>query len=537
VSAWWWVLIGIGAFLVLVAIHDVVQRRHAILRVLPNIGHLRYILEAFGPELRHYIVTSNDEERPFSHSQRRWIYAGGEHQDNSFGFATDAEFERSPGYLIISPSAFPAPPPEEGDSDDRPLPSAKVLGGPRDRPGALRPASVVNISGMSFGALSARAVESLNAGAALAGCMQTTGEGGLTPYHLQGGELVMQFGTGWYGARDSRGCLDLPRLVELVQANPIRAVEIKMSQGAKPGVGGMLPGSKVTPEIAAIRGVEPGRPCVSPSVNPGFGNVDELLDPVERIAEATGLPVGIKSAVGDPRFWSDLARHMDGGSRGVDFITIDGGEGGTGSGPLSFIDHVRLPYRQAQARALRAFAERGIQHRVTWIGSGRPGLPEESIMAFALGADMINVGREAMLSIGCMQAQRCHTGHCPSGVATQSAWRRRGIDPTLTSARAAAHIITMRREITRLARATGVDHPSQVSLDHIEVLEGDILTPVAQRFGITPGGPCPWRSRGPQPLASGPSAHPAPRHMARSMSAGDATPSSARRRASSIAAA
>ena len=486
-SAGWWVLIGIGAFLVLVAIYDVLQRRHSILRVFPVVGHLRYILEAFGPELRQYIVTSNDDERPFSRNQRRWIYASSKHQNNSFGFGTDAEFERSPGYLIISPSAFPAPPPEGGDPEDWPLPSAKVLGGPRERPKAFRPASVVNISGMSFGALSARAVESLNAGAALAGCMQTTGEGGLTPYHLQGGDLVMQFGTGWFGARNAQGRLDLPKLVDLVERNPIRAIELKMSQGAKPGVGGMLPASKVTPEIAAIRGVEVGKPCISPSVNPEFSNVDELLDTVERIAEATGLPVGIKSAVGDARFWSDLARHMDGGSRGVDFITIDGGEGGTGSGPLAFVDHVGLPYRLAQARALRAFAERGIQHRVTWIGSGRLGLPEESIMAFALGADMINVAREAMLSIGCIQAQRCHTGHCPSGVATQSAWRQRGIDPALKSARAAAYIITLRREITRLARSTGVEHPAQISLDHIEVLEGDVLTPMAQRLGITPG--------------------------------------------------
>ena len=486
-SAGWWVLIGIGAFLVLVAIYDVLQRRHSILRVFPVVGHLRFILEAFGPELRQYIVTSNDDERPFSRNQRRWIYASSKHQNNAFGFGTDAEFERSPGYLIISPAAFPAPPPPDGDPDDWPLPSAKVLGGPRERPKAFRPASVVNISGMSFGALSGRAVESLNAGAALAGCLQTTGEGGLTPYHLQGGDLVMQFGTGWYGARDSRGRLDLPKLVELVDEHPIRAIELKLSQGAKPGVGGMLPGSKVTPEIAEIRGVEPGKPCVSPTVNPEFGNVDELLDVVERIAEATGVPVGIKSAVGEPRFWSDLARLMDGGARGVDFITIDGGEGGTGSGPLAFVDHVGLPYRLAQARALRAFAERGIQHQLTWIGSGRLGLPEEAIMAFALGADMVNVGREAMLSIGCIQAQRCHTGHCPSGVATQSKWRQRGIDPTLKSVRAASYVITMRREITRLARATGVDHPSQVSLDHIEVLEGDILTPVSQRFGITPG--------------------------------------------------
>ena len=482
----WWVLIGIAAFLLLVAVYDVLQRRHSILRVFPVVGHLRFILEAFGPELRQYIVTSNDDERPFSRNQRRWIYATSKGQNSSFGFGTDAEFERSPGYPIISPAAFPAPPPEGGDPDHWPLPSAKLLGGPRDRPSAFRPASVVNISGMSFGALSARAVESLNAGAALAGCMQTTGEGGLTPYHLPGGDLVMQFGTGWYGARDSRGRLDLPKLVDLVQRHPIRAIELKLSQGAKPGIGGMLPASKVTPEIARIRGVEPGVACVSPTRNPEFGNADEMLDVVERIAEATGVPVGIKSAVGQPAFWMELARLMEPGDRGVDFITIDGGEGGTGSGPLAFVDHVGLPYRLAQARALRAFAERGIQHRVTWIGSARLGLPEESIMAFALGADMVNVGREAMLSIGCIQAQRCHTGQCPSGVATQSRWRQRGIDPALKSARAASYIIALRREITRLARSTGVGHPSQVSLAHIELLEGDVLTPLAQRFGLVP---------------------------------------------------
>lgn len=486
-SAWWWVLIGIVAFLLLVALYDVLQRRHSILRVFPVVGHLRFILEAFGPELRQYIVTSNDDERPFSRNQRRWIYATSKKQNAAFGFGTDAEFERSPGYPIISPAAFPAPPPPGGDPDDWPLPSAKVLGGPRERPRAFRPASLVNISGMSFGALSARAVESLNAGAALAGCMQTTGEGGLTPYHLQGGDLVMQFGTGWYGARDARGRLDLPALVDLVERNPIRAIELKLSQGAKPGVGGMLPASKVTPEIARIRGVEPGKPCISPSVNPEFSTADELLDVVERIAEATGVPVGIKSAVGQTAFWNDLARLMESGTRGVDFITIDGGEGGTGSGPLAFVDHVGLPYRLAQARVLRAFAERGIQHEVTWIGSGRLGLPEESIMAFALGADMVNVAREAMLSIGCIQAQRCHTGQCPSGVATQSRWRQRGIDPALKSARAASYVIALRREITRLARSTGVEHPSQISLDHIEVLEGDVLMSVAQRFGIYPG--------------------------------------------------
>ena len=186
----------------------------------------------------------------------------------------DAEFERTPGYIIISPVAFPVPSPPDGDPDDWPIPSAKVLGEARGRTHAFRPGSIVNISGMSFGALSGRAVESLNAGAALAGCMQNTGEGGITKHHLQGGDLVMQFGTGWFGARDARGRLDMGKLVDLVASHPIRAIEIKMSQGAKPGVGGMLPADKVTPEIARIRGVEPWTQCESPSLNPEFGNVD-----------------------------------------------------------------------------------------------------------------------------------------------------------------------------------------------------------------------------------------------------------------------
>lgn len=485
-AAGWWVLIGIAAALALVAIYDVTQRRHAVLRTFPVIGHLRFILEAFGPELRQYIVTNNDDERPFSRNQRRWIYATSKQQNSSFSFGSDAVFERSPGFIIISPTAFPAPPPPDGDPEDWPMPSAKVLGGPRNRPGAFRPQSVVNISGMSYGALSGAAVQALNEGAHLAGCLHNTGEGGISPHHLHGGDLILQLGTGWFGARDARGHLSIDHLIETIGDHPVRAIELKLSQGAKPGVGGMLPAAKVTPEIARIRGVTPGVDCVSPSVNPDFHDADSMLDVVERIAEATGLPVGIKSAVGMMGFWDDLAMHMESGSRGVDFITIDGGEGGTGAGPLAFVDHVALPFRLAQGRAFEPFAARGIQHRLTWIGSGRLGLPEQAVLAFALGSDMVNVGREAMMAVGCIQSQRCHTGHCPVGVATQSAWRQRSLDPTLKSVRLANYMVSLRREITRLARATGVDHPARVTLAHIEVLEGDATVPAVDRYRVPP---------------------------------------------------
>ena len=479
----WWVLIGFAAALAALVAYDLLQRRHAILRNFPVIGHLRYTLEAFGPELRQYIVTGNDEERPFSRNQRRWIYAASKRANTSFGFGTDAHPERDPGWVIVKPEAFPWPPPPGGDPVDWPLPCAKVLGAARGRARAFRPASVVNVSGMSFGALSARAVEALNAGARLAGALQNTGEGGIAPAHLQGGDLVFQVGTGYFGCRDARGRFDLARLAEAAAAHPVRAVEIKLSQGAKPGVGGMLPAAKVTEEIARIRGVPAGVDCVSPPRHSAFADVDGLLELVERIADATGLPVGIKSAVGRMGFWDELTRRMAETGRGPDFVTVDGGEGGTGAGPLVFVDHVALPYRMAQARVHRAFAERGLHEGVVFVGSGKLGLPEQALLALALGADMVNVGREAMMAAGCIQAQRCHTGRCPAGVATQSAWLQRGLDPASKSVRVAAYIVALRRDLVRLARACGEPHPALVGCDAIDILDGQTATPACALYG------------------------------------------------------
>jgi glutamate synthase domain-containing protein 2 len=239
------------------ATYDLVQKKHALLRNFPLLGHGRYVLEAIGPELRQYIVTDNNSERPFSRDQRRWIYASSKLENNYFGFGTDNDVEYTEGYPIIKHRTFsevvPASHPRAGE--ETALPSAKVLGGPRGRRHAFRPASVVNISAMSFGSLSAPAVEALNRGAALAGCMHNTGEGGLSPYHRNGGDLVFQIGTAYFGVRDEEGRFDLRRLKDLVASAPVKAIEIKLSQGAKPGLGGHLPGAKVTPEIAEIRGI------------------------------------------------------------------------------------------------------------------------------------------------------------------------------------------------------------------------------------------------------------------------------------------
>lgn len=470
----WMILVAVVVgLLALVAVHDLVQKRHAILRTYPVIGHLRFILEAFGPELRQYIVTGNDEERPFNRDERRWIYTSSKNLDNTFGFGTDNTVDSTPDYIIIKPAAFPEPPGVDEPSVLDPgfsVPCAKVLGESHGRPLAFRPASMVNISAMSFGSLSGPAITALNGGAALSGCLHNTGEGGLTEYHRQGGDLTFQIGTGYFGCRDEQGGFSMVRLLETLDGAPVRSLEIKLSQGAKPGLGGLLPAAKVTPQIAAIRGIPVGVDCRSPNRHSAFADVDTMIEFVESLALATGLPVGIKSAVGEQQFWEDLAARMAATGAGPDFITVDGGEGGTGAAPLVFGDHVSLPFLRGFPRVYRAFAEQGLHDDVVFIGSGRLGLANRGLTAVALGCDMVNVGREAMLSIGCIQSQRCHTGRCPTGVATQSAWRQRGLDPELKSVRAAFYIAALRQELLRLARACGHRHPSMVRPSQIEYL-------------------------------------------------------------------
>ncbi|MEU4781567.1 FMN-binding glutamate synthase family protein [Micromonospora sp. NPDC023633] len=471
------------------AARDLIQRDHALLRTFPVLGRARYLLESIGPELRQYIVAGNNEERPFTRDQRRWVYASAKQQNNYFGFGTDNDIEFTPGYPIIKHRTFgrAVPPSTPAAGHDVRLPCAKVLGAARGRAHAFRPESVVNISGMSFGSLSGNAVEALNRGAALAGCLQNTGEGGLSPYHRKGGDLVFQIGTAYFGCRDERGRFSLDRLRDLVAGAPVRALEIKLSQGAKPSLGGLLPAAKVSAEIAATRGIPQGRDCVSPSRHAEFSDCDSLLDWVELLAAETGLPVGIKSAVGDLGFWEELTTLMRDTGRGVDFVSVDGGEGGTGAAPLIFTDSVSLPFQQGFARVYKVFAERDLHEQVVFVGAGKLGLPDNAVVAFALGCDMVNVGREAMLAIGCIQAQKCHTDTCPTGVATQNPWLARGVDPGSKSVRAANYIRTLRRDLVKVAEACGVEHPGLIDTDAIEVLDGRTAShPLHEVYGYRP---------------------------------------------------
>ena len=407
----WLIVFGIIVLLIaLLAVIDLFQTKHAIRRNFPLIGRLRYMLERIGPELRQYIVASNDEGRPFNRDQRRWVYASAKKENQYFGFGTDSKMNL-PQYLLVRQSAFPFQTAKKDSGRASSLPVEKILGEWRNREGAFRPRSVVNISAMSFGSLSGGAIESLNCGANLADCLHNTGEGGVSKHHLHGGELIYQLGTGYFGSRDSNGNFDLAKAIELVGESPVRAIEVKLSQGAKPGLGGVLPAAKVTAEIAEARGVPQGVTVVSPPRHSEFDSVSSMVDFVERLAEGCKVPVGIKSAVGERLFWIELADHMAATGRGPDFITIDGGEGGTGAAPLVFSDHVSLPFRAGFAEVYSIFAERGMNEKIVWVGAGKLGFPGEALLAMVLGVDMVNVAREAMFAVGCIQAQKCHTSH------------------------------------------------------------------------------------------------------------------------------
>lgn len=466
-----WLVGVVVLLLVLVAIHDLTQNHHAVLRIYPVLGHFRYLAESVGPALRQYWVADDREETPFNRAERSWVYATAKGENNLIGFGT-TEIMYRVGYPIIKNNAIPYP---ESEAQYDPLdpaliPCLKVIGESHQRRRPWRPTSVVNISGMSFGALGRNAISALNKGAKIAGCYHDTGEGGLSPYHLFGADVIFQMGTAYFGARDEHGRFSLEMLADKCERHPeVRAVSVKLSQGAKPGKGGLLPGVKVVPEIAATRGIPVGRDCKSPNAHAEFSSAAELVAFVERIADRTGLPVGIKAAIGRLDFWRDLAEIMASEKRGPDFIQIDGGEGGTGAAPLTYADHVALPFRAAFARVYEIFLHKGIAGDVTWIGSGKLGFPDRAVMAFAMGCDMVAIGREAMLSIGCIQSRNCHTGRCPSGVATMNDWRQRGLDVDGKALRFGTFIRGFRRELISLAHTAGYEHPAQFRGGDIDI--------------------------------------------------------------------
>ncbi|MBT3586028.1 MAG: FMN-binding glutamate synthase family protein [Halobacteriovoraceae bacterium] len=466
---------AIGGLVVLVAIYDIfIQKNYPIIHNFPVLGHIRYFMILVGPELRQYWVANDKEELPFNRSEREWITNSGDKKNNTFGFGT-SEVIYSIGYPIIKNAAFPFPDAKafHPGGDPSAIPCIKVMGEAHKRKRPYRPKSLINISAMSFGSLSRNAISSLNKGAILANCYHNTGEGSASDYHLLGADLMWQIGTGYFGCRNEDGSFNIDKLKKKVEENPqIRTLEIKLSQGAKPGKGGILPGSKVTEEISRVRQIPLGRDCYSPNSHSEFSTPDELIDFVEKLAEASGVPVGIKAAIGKLDFWEELAKRMKERGEGPDFITIDGGEGGTGAAPLTFSDHVSLPFKIGFSRVYNIFQEAGISKDIVWIGSGKLGFPDRAIIAFAMGVDLIHIAREAMISVGCIQAQKCHTGECPAGIATQNSWLQAGVNVEKKSKAFANYMQSFRKELLSLSHAAGYEHPLQFTGADIEFSSG-----------------------------------------------------------------
>ncbi|MDP6853630.1 MAG: FMN-binding glutamate synthase family protein [Candidatus Marinimicrobia bacterium] len=457
----------------IVFLHDIIQQKHAILKNFPVIGHLRYLLEKAGPELRQYWVANDKEEMPFTRAERSWVYATSKKENNNFGFGS-TEIMYETGYPVLKHAAFPVKEMQkESNIDTKSLPCAKLIGASHNRKKPYRPNSIVNISAMSFGSLGRKAVSSLNQGAKTAQCYHNTGEGGISPYHDYGADLIWQIGTGYFGARDTAGNFNAEEFEKTLAAHPtVKMIEIKLSQGAKPGKGGILPQDKITEEISKIRGIPQDKDCISPNSHSEFNNIPEMVQFIEKLADISNLPIGIKSAVGGTSFWEELAAHMKESGQGPDFITLDGGEGGTGAAPLAFADHVSLPFKIGFKRVYKIFKNHNLINDITWIGSAKLGFPDRAVVAFAMGCDLINIARESMLSIGCIQAQKCHTGHCPTGVATHNTWLQRGIHIDSKAERAANYIIGLRKEIMQLTHACGYMHPCQFTGNDIEISSG-----------------------------------------------------------------
>jgi glutamate synthase domain-containing protein 2 len=464
------VLIALALAIVVIYFYlkDITQKKHTILRNFPLIGRLRYFFEQLGEYFRQYFFLGDRDERPFDRATRSWVYRMAKNEGGVLGFGSTYDL-KEPGALIFVNAPFPVL-----ESDRLPTPPSTIGEGWCEKPFLTR--SLVNISGMSFGAISQPAVRALARGAAKAGCWIDTGEGGLSPYHLEGGcDVIMQIGTAKYGVRDAEGRLSVEKLREIAAIDTVRAFEIKLSQGAKPGKGGVLPGGKVTAEIARIRGIPPGMDSLSPNRHLDIANIDELLDMIARVRDITGKPVGIKTAIGGWDFMNKLTEAVvrRGLSDAPDFIAIDGGEGGSGAAPQALADHMGLSIDEALPRAVDALLEAGIKDRVKVIAAGQLVTSARAAWALACGADYVNTARGFMFALGCIQALRCHTNTCPTGITTHNAKLQRGLVVEEKFERVANYCLNINKEIDMIAHSCGLRHAREFRREHVRIAGTD----------------------------------------------------------------
>lgn len=458
-------LVGLGVIAAAVMfVIDITQTRSAIRRNYPVIGRFRTLFSHLGEFFRQYFFALDREEMPFNRAERDWINHVCEDGSDVVPFGSTKILDT--GTPIFANGLFPAL-----DDDDRPVPDFVI--GP-DTQNPYKPGSLFNISAMSYGSLSKPAIQALSRGAALSHCYLNTGEGGVSPYHLEGGcDVVYQLGTAKFGARNDDATLNEDKLREVCKNPHIKMVEIKLSQGAKPGKGGILPGNKVTAEIAAIRGITEGEDALSPNRHIDASNPEELLDLIHRVREVSGRPTGIKLCIGQVGPITQLMEAIKarGEASAPDYIVVDGGDGGTGAAPLPLIDNTGLSVRESLPLLDDLLQEYGLRERVKIIASGKLVTSADVAWAFCAGADMVNNARGFMFALGCIQALKCDKNTCPTGITTHNPRLQKGLDPANKAVRVQNYIKNIIKEVEIIAHACGVDEPRQMTRSHLLIVQ------------------------------------------------------------------
>ncbi|AMO71381.1 FMN-binding glutamate synthase family protein [Sphingorhabdus sp. M41] len=456
--------LGLAAFVVLFII-DITQKQDAVRRNYPVIGRFRHIFSTLGEFFRQYFFAMDREELPFNRAEREWVERAGKGLDNTIAFGSTKNLD-PPGTAIFVNCPFPAL-----DSDAAETTTC-IIGEYSRHP--YEATSFFNISAMSFGALSVPAVQALSHGAKLAGCWLNTGEGGLSPFHLEGGcDIVFQIGTAKYGVRNPDGSMSDERLQAVAAHDQVKMFEIKLSQGAKPGKGGILPGEKVNRMIADVRGITEGQSSISPNRHPEINSVDELLDFIHHVREVTGKPTGIKAVVGAYGWLEELceAIHERGIASAPDFFTLDGGDGGTGAAPMPLMDNVGLQLKESLPMLSDIFHRYGLRDRIRIIASGKRITPSSAAWAICAGADFVNTARGFMFSLGCIQSLKCNKNTCPTGVTTHNPRLQRGLDPQDKKVKVANYCKNIVHEVEVIAHSCGVDEPRKLGRRHVRIVQ------------------------------------------------------------------
>jgi len=460
---------------------DSIQKTQTIRRNYPVIGRFRYLFEHLGEFFRQYFFALDREELPFNRAERSWVYRAAKEVDSTVAFGSTRPLDRE-GEVNFLNSAFPV-------LDEDALPPKTLVVGDGYCQNPYSASSVLNISGMSYGAISTPAVLSLSRGAKAAGVWMNTGEGGLSPYHLEGGcDIVFQIGTAKYGVRDENGGLDDEKLREIANHEQVRMFEIKLSQGAKPGKGGILPGEKVTEEISKIRHINVGQDSLSPNAHPELKNVGDILDMVERVRTVTGKPTGFKMVVGQIGFFHDLfvEIHRRGIASAPDFITIDSADGGTGAAPQALIDFMGMPIRESLPLVVDLLHEYGLKERIKVIASGKLISPDAVAWALCVGADFCTSARGFMLALGCIQALQCNKNTCPTGITTHNKDLQKGLVPSEKSKRVTAYAKQVAYGVGIIAHSCGAVEPRSLERSHMRVIDRKDSSKVMQELHPIP---------------------------------------------------